>query len=291
MSVRFLSGMRDLADDYDGYILDLWGVVHNGVTPYDGSLECMINLRRQGKPVLLLSNAPRTNPFVEEFLTNMGVTREHYDGILTSGDMTRLILERRDLDLIQNRGRQFFQIGATRDKGLEDGLGYTKVSTIEEADFIICTGLFDDTSETPEDYRDLLSKAQAQDLPMLCANPDLTVMRGEDTIYCAGSIAALYEELGGKVKLFGKPYQTSYDLALEKLGISDRNRVLAVGDAMRTDIKGATGAGIDSVLVAGGLHAEAWGLNLGDQPTLEQVETAITEFGFAPTAVIAHMTW
>lgn len=291
MPVRFLSGMRELAANYDGFILDLWGVVHNGVAPYEGVLDCMDNLRNDGKPLLLLSNAPRTNPFVEEFLTNMGISRSRYDGILTSGDMTRMILERRDLDLIKDRGRNFYQIGATRDKGLEDGLGYTKVSSIEEADFLICTGLMDDTVESPEDYRDFLSKAKSHDLPMLCANPDLTVMRGENTIYCAGSIAALYEELGGQVKLFGKPYQTSYDLAMEKLGLSDPSRILAVGDAMRTDIKGATGANIDSVLVAGGLHAEDWGLSLGDQPTLKQIEAAIGEFGFAPTAVISHMIW
>ena len=273
MSYRIVPGLAQFAEQYDAYILDLWGVVHNGLQPYPGVLDCMAKLRENGRQILLLSNAPRTNNFVQDFLENIGVDRETYDHILTSGDMTRLVLE------------------DERDKGLEDGLNYEKVSQLKAADFLICTGLADDETETPETYRHILEEAATYKLPMICANPDLTVMRGENMHYCAGALAQLYETLGGTVELFGKPYPWAYKMAMEKLEIEDPSPILAVGDSMRTDIKGATGAGIDNVLVSGGIHAEEWGLREGDIPTEHQVNQLIEQHGVCPTFVTGHMIW
>lgn len=291
MTFTFLSGLSEIVDQYDAYVLDLWGVVHNGHKPYPGALDCMSNFKRHGKPTILLSNAPRTNGYVVEFLEGIGVSRSAYDFILTSGDMTRSVLEQRDHDLIRDVGKHFYQIGATRDKGLDDGLDYTRVFEVPDADFIICTGLVDDTIETPENYRATLLEALEQDLPMLCANPDLTVMRGPVKHYCAGAIAALYEELGGRVALFGKPYAEAYRRMLQTLNLPAESRVLAIGDSMRTDIKGARNAGLDCVLVGGGIHAEEWGIGEGDMPSLEQIDEISHLHGFTPTYVMSHMIW
>lgn len=291
MSFRIIPGLAQIAPNYDAFILDLWGVVHNGLAPYPGVLDCMAQLRRDGRQILLLSNAPRTHNFVEDFLENIGVMREAYDLILTSGDMTRIVLEDKRFDFLEGDQKAFYQFGAERDKGLEDGLKYRKVDTLEVADFLICTGLVDDETETPESYQTLLTEASKFKLPMICANPDLTVMRGENMHYCAGSLAQLYETLGGRVELFGKPYPWAYKMAMEKLDMTDPSRILAVGDSMRTDIKGATGASIDNVLVSGGIHAEEWGLRDGDIPNADQVCTLSAQHGFEPTYVTGHMIW
>jgi HAD superfamily hydrolase (TIGR01459 family) len=291
MTFTFLPGLAEIVDQYDAYILDLWGVVHNGHAPYPGALDCMANLRKSKKQTILLSNAPRTNGYVVDFLKGIGVDRSAYEHILTSGDMTRSVLEKRDHAFFSSTGNRFYQIGATRDKGLDDGLDYIRVSKMADADFIICTGLVDDVTETPENYRELLMQALELDLPMFCANPDLTVMRGPTKHYCAGAIAALYEELGGRVALFGKPYAAAYRRTLQTLNVTNADRVLAIGDSMRTDIKGARSAGMDCVLVAGGIHAEEWSIGPGELPSSQQIEAVSGAHGFAPTYVMAHMVW
>jgi len=291
MPFSMMAGLAPIAKKYDAFILDLWGVVHNGIEPYPGVHDCMAKLREDGRKLLLLSNAPRTNDFVQEFLENMGVERSEYDDILTSGDMARIVLRDEKLDFLTGGNKTFYQIGADRDRGLDDGLSYTRVYDVHEAEFVICTGLSYDVTETPEDYRPLLEQAVSRKLPMLCANPDLTVMRGETMHYCAGSLAQLFETLGGSVELFGKPYPWAYKMAMEVLGVTDPSRVLAIGDSMRTDIKGAVGAGIDNVLVSGGIHAKDWGLSEGARPSMAQVDALIAEHGFSPTYVIGQMSW
>jgi len=291
MSFKIVSGLETYAEQYDAFILDLWGVVHDGTKPYPGALECMAKLREGGRPLLLLSNAPRTNDFVSEFLETIGIPASSYDQILTSGDMTRHILKERSHPFVEGGAHKFYQIGAEKDRGVDDGLDYTKVSKLEDAEFLVCTGLANDNDETPEEYRELLISAAQLKLPMFCANPDLTVMKGDRTLYCAGALAALYEELGGRVELFGKPYPWAYKLAMEKLGVHEPSKILAVGDSMRTDIKGANGMGIDNVLVSGGIHAEEWGLAPGMRPSHEQVQAISKLHGFEPTLVVGHMIW
>lgn len=291
MSFEIVPGLASCADNYDAYILDLWGVVHDGTQPYPGALDCMAKLREGGRPLLLLSNAPRPYNFVADFLESIGVPSSSYDHILTSGDMTRQILQEKRHEFLKPENRKFYQVGAAKDRGVDEGLDYERVTDIDDADFIICTGLASDEDETPEEYRELLMRAARRKLPMLCANPDLTVMRGPRILYCAGALAALYEELGAPVELFGKPYPWAYKLAMEKLGMDDPSRILAVGDSMRTDIKGATGMGIDNVLVSGGIHAEEWGLAPGELPSSDQVSAVSALHGFTPNWVVGHMTW
>ena len=291
MTFQIVTGLSTFAPKYDAFILDLWGVVHDGTKPYPGVLDCLSKLREDGRPVLLLSNAPRTSNHVTGFLKTLGIEPQLYDHILTSGDLTRQVLIDREQEFLKKKTPKFYQFGAAKDRGIEDELDYLKVDDLAEADFLICTGLANDTEETPEAYRDLLTKSAALGLPMLCANPDLTVMKGETMLYCAGALAALYEELGAPVTLYGKPYPNAYELAMKKLGVSDPAKILAVGDSMRTDIKGANGMGIDNVLIAGGIHAEEWGLRSGDIPSREQVEEISALHGFAPTYVSGHMTW
>ncbi|GLQ05634.1 TIGR01459 family HAD-type hydrolase [Sneathiella chinensis] len=291
MSFQIATGLSSFADKYEAFILDLWGVVHDGTKPYPGALDCMAKLREGGRPLLLLSNAPRTNDFVSEFLVSIGVPEDSYDHLLTSGDMTHYILKDGTHEFLQGRGKNFYQIGAEKDRGVDAGLDYTRVYELDEADFIVCTGLVNDDVETPDEYRELLIRAAGLDLPMFCANPDLTVMKGDKILYCAGALAALFEELGGKVELFGKPYPWAYKLAMEQLGVTDPSKILAVGDSMRTDIKGATGMGMHNVLVSGGIHAEEWGLAPGERPTEGQVEDVSEAHGFKPTYVVGHMTW
>lgn len=291
MSIEIIPGLAPIADRYDAFILDLWGVVHNGEKPFEGVLECMAKLRQGGRPVMLLSNAPRPNNFVVEFLEGIGVARDCYDMILTSGDMTRIVLEEKLFPFLEGDAKKFYQLGAVKDKGLDFGLDYSRTSEIETANFIICTGLVNDEIETPEDYRTLLTQAVQLKLPMLCANPDLTVMRGERMIFCAGSLAQLYSELGGDVQLFGKPYPRTYVMAKQVLGLPDTARILAVGDSMRTDIKGANNAGIDNILVATGIHADEWGLSNGQAPSASQVEKLSKLHGFSPTFAAGRLRW
>jgi HAD superfamily hydrolase (TIGR01459 family) len=187
MSFKILPGLAEVADHYDAFILDLWGVVHNGQEPYPGALDCMARLRESGRQVLLLSNAPRTHNHVIAFLEGIGVPADSYDHILTSGDMTRQALIQKDHLFIKDAGSRFYQIGALRDKGIDDGLEYSQVFDLKSADFIICTGLVEDETEDPEDYRALLSEALSFNLPMLCANPDLTVC-GDQKPYIARAL-------------------------------------------------------------------------------------------------------
>lgn len=291
MSFQIVPSLGSIATNYESFIFDLWGVVHNGIEPFPDVLDCMQKMRDSGKQILLLSNAPRTNKFVVDFLENIGVGRETYDQILTSGDMTRIVLAEKRFAYLEGTDKKFYQFGAEKDRGLDDNLDYTRVMEVSDADFLICTGLADDMTETPEDYRNILLQAAERKLPMICANPDLTVMRGERMHYCAGALAELYENLGGEVELFGKPYPWAYKMSLEKLNTTDPKSVLAIGDSMRTDIKGATQAGIDCVLVSGGIHAEEWGIVDGSLPTEMQVQQLSEVHGVSPDYVTGHVKW
>ena len=248
---QLLSSIAPLADGYDAWICDIWGVMHNGVQAFSGAVDACRRFRERGGVVLLLSNAPRPAPSVQAQIDGFGVPREAYDGILTSGDLTRkLISERAHLRL--------FHLGPARDKPMFDGLEL-RLAAAEEADLVICSGLYNDETETPADYTAMLEPLARRGIPMICANPDLTVERGSRIVYCAGSLAAEYERLGGRVTYAGKPHLPIYEMAFERLGALrgdpvPRQRILAIGDGLRTDIRGAANAGIDSVFIASAIH-------------------------------------
>lgn len=286
-SIRFIDRLSEIADRYDGFIFDLWGVVHNGKTPYPGALAAMSAIRQSERPLLLLSNAPRRASAVAMFLDQIGVPRDTYDGILTSGDLVHAALQRGD---VAKPGARCLRIGPTRDHGLTDGLDIELVSDVEQATLLLVTGLHDDERETAEDYRPILDAALERRLPLICANPDLSVMRGDHEVPCAGAIAALYESMGGPVHWYGKPDASAYRASLERLKLP-AERVLAVGDSFRTDIQGASRFGIASLFVASGLHGNQWRLSPGARPSAQLLEAEASRWNAWPTYAAAMVTW
>lgn len=257
---RIIESLSQIGADYDALFCDLWGCLHNGKTAYPAAIAALQQFRRGGGKVCLMTNAPRPNPMVERQLNRMGVPTDAWDIIVSSGDATQAAM------LDGAVGRRVWHLGPDKDDSFFDLIppGYETAEPItrvalDKAEGIICTGLFDDLTEAPEDYRARLTQAQALGLPMLSANPDIVVDMGEDRIYCAGALAELYEELGGKVSSFGKPHAPIYDRARNLLGLGTGARYLAVGDGINTDILGATREGIDALFVTGGLAADSMG--------------------------------
>lgn len=247
------SGIAPLAANSVAWLVDIWGVMHNGVAPFVSAGDACARFRAGGGLVVLLSNAPRPASAVADQLGRIGVSPQAWDVIISSGDATRALL-------VQDAGVPTFHLGPDRDLPIYDGLDIALVDE-HDARRVVCTGLFDDETETPADYLPLLTRLLAHRCPMVCANPDLTVERGGKLVYCAGAIAAAYEGLGGSVTYAGKPYLPIYDMACaliaERLGTPlDKARVLAIGDGIRTDILGAARAGIPSVYIASGVHMQ-----------------------------------
>ena len=290
MAIRLMPGIGALAPRYDGFILDLWGVVHDGVAPLPGALECLRRLVEAGKRIVLLSNAPRRSADVVERISRIGVSADLYHDVMSSGEEAWQYLDRRNDPFYATLGRRCLHLGSERDIGIREGLGLELVETAEEAEFILNTGPagWDDRIE---DYAPLLRRALACALPMVCANPDLVVMHGGHLALCAGALAQWYEQSGGRVRWHGKPFRSVYDTCLDLLGIDDRSRILAVGDSLRTDIAGAVGAGIDSVLIVGGIHADEFGANSGRPPDLRRIEGALSEGSYSPVGVSLNFCW
>jgi len=250
-AIPLLSSIAPLAPGYDAWLCDVWGVMHNGVHAFSDAAEACRRFREKGGVVLLLSNAPRPASAVRAQIDGFGVPRDAYDAILTSGDLTRKLIG-------EHSDRRLFHLGPARDKPIFDGLD-VRFAGPDAADLIICSGLHNDDVETPADYTELLEPLAHRGVPMICANPDLTVERGSRIVYCAGSLAAEYERLGGAVTYAGKPHGPIYGLAFERIvALAGKqvaiNRILAIGDGLRTDIRGATDAGIDSVFIASAIH-------------------------------------
>jgi len=288
MTPRAVSGLRDLAADYDGYILDLWGVVHDGVNPYPGVLDCMARLVGAGKRVVLLSNAPRRADDVVRRIAAIGVPAGLYHEVMSSGEEAWQHLKRRDDPFYAALGRNCLHICSERDLEIREGLGLSYVETPEAADFILNTGPagWDDTIE---DYAPILAASRERGLKMVCANPDLTVMHGPKLALCAGALAEHYEEIGGTVRWHGKPHRSVYENCFALIGSADPERILAIGDSLRTDIAGANGAGIDSLLIAGGLHAREFAP--GGRLDLACIAAAAEAAGVRPTAAAARFNW
>jgi HAD superfamily hydrolase (TIGR01459 family) len=290
MENRLIRGIGALAPRYDGLIVDLWGVVHDGVAPLPGVLECLRSLIETGKRIVLLSNAPRRSSDVVDRITRIGVPAGLYHDVISSGEEAWQYLARRDDPFYAALGRRCLHIGSERDTGIREGLGLEFVETVEEAEFILNTGPagWDDQIG---DYAPLLRRALACGLPMVCANPDLVVMHAGRLALCAGALAQWYEERGGRVRWHGKPFPSVYKVCLDLLGIDDRSRVLAVGDSLRTDIAGADRVGIDSVLIVGGVHADEFGASGGLLPDLERIERTLREGSYNPVSVALSFSW
>jgi HAD superfamily hydrolase (TIGR01459 family) len=281
--MEHLDGFAPLAARYDGFILDIWGVLHDGVRPYPGAVDCLARLGAAGKQRMLLSNGPRRNHVVQAAMRAMGIADSLYDAILTSGEATwRALCERPD-PWLRSLGERVFLLGPERDLSVIENLPLIRVDDPSQASFVVNTGP-DDTLGASEigPYEPILAACAAGSLPMLCANPDLEVIRDGRRIICAGALARRYEAMGGAVRFIGKPGPEVYAAALEALAVG---RVLAVGDALRTDIAGAAGAGLPACWVLGGIHAES----LQNDPA--RAEAAAREAGLAPIATIPGFRW
>ena len=245
-----IQSLTDITPHYDVILCDVWGVLHNGVDAFDDASRALSQARSAGASVVLITNSPRPCDSVMTQLDGIGVPREAYDRIVTSGDVTRL--------LIKEGPPNVFFLGPDRDLNLLEGTDAFPVKE-KDADIIVCTGFRDDETETPEDYRDLLMRFAERNIPMICANPDLVVERGEKLVPCAGAMAAFYETFGGVTRIAGKPHQPIYEAAMKEATelreMIDIDRVLAVGDGMPTDVRGALSQGLDLLYVSAGIHA------------------------------------
>jgi HAD superfamily hydrolase (TIGR01459 family) len=249
--IPVIGSIEALGSSYAAWLVDIWGVMHNGVRAYAPAVEATRRFREQGGIVVLLSNSPRPSEGLQNQLRSLGVAHQCYDATVSSGDLTRH-------ELAQRAGARVFHLGPERDLPIFVGLDVTRVEP-SEAELVVCTGLFDDEVETPGDYDALLSELAERQLPMLCANPDHMVERGHRLVYCAGALAQIYAELGGSVIYAGKPYAPIYHLAVETVAelagrTLARGEILAIGDGVHTDMAGAASFGLDAVFVASGLH-------------------------------------
>jgi HAD superfamily hydrolase (TIGR01459 family) len=283
----FIDHFASLAGRYELVLSDVWGVVHNGVAAAPDACDVLTRFRKQGGTVVLITNAPRPGDVVARFtLDQLGVPREAYDGIVSSGDVTHKLIAAR-------AGRRVFHIGPKRDSAIFDGLD-APLAALEAADYVVCSGLTDDTVETPQDYHELIERMRIRGLPMICANPDIVVERGDQLVYCAGAIADLYAAAGGAVVYAGKPHRPIYEEAL-RIAATTRGRlppqqqVLAIGDSVRTDVKGAVAFGIDCLFVTAGIHAEELGGR--DKPDAAALADIFAAAGLFPTAVMQRLAW
>jgi HAD superfamily hydrolase (TIGR01459 family) len=252
MTPRIISSLAEISDQYDAVLCDVWGVIHNGRAAYQDACQALSAFRASGKPVILISNAPRPSSIIPSQLEYLKVPSSAWDRIVTSGDATRAEIER--------RGPRGYKIGPSKDEGLYEGLP-VDFRPIESADYVICTGLRDDLSEPPESYKPELAALAARKLPFICANPDRVVQFGGQLIPCAGALADIYEDLGGEVIMAGKPFAPIYDLTIaaakEVAGKPlDGSRLLCIGDGVQTDVAGAFNQKLDCLFVAAGIHAE-----------------------------------
>ncbi len=284
-----INGIGEIADRYDGIVLDLWGVVHNGVEALPGAVEAMQRLHAANNRIALLSNAPRRAAAVADRLTEMNIAPDRYDAIMSSGEEVWCHLSERTDPWYRTLGRCCLHIGAERDKGMFEGLDLVLTEEPADAEFVLNTGTFDD-GDSVDSYDRLLRDLQARGLPMICANPDLVVVRGDDMQICAGALAERYELLGGLVRWHGKPDPSVYLACLAKLDMTDRSRVLVVGDSFRTDISGANSTGLDSLFVAGGIHAADL-CTAGGAPDLARVTQAAAAASVEPDFVGAAFVW
>ena len=263
--------MQHFSESYPVWFCDIWGVVHNGVEPFPITVAALKRHRERGGTVILVTNSPRSNIGVEKQLVEIGVDPQSHDRIVTSGDVTQVLMK-------LHGGGKVFHLGPSRDHSIYVGTGVERVP-VGEAHAVLCTGLFDDVNDKLEDYDALLDDLKRRGLVMICANPDKIVRKGDRILYCAGKIAELYAARGGEVLMAGKPFQPIYDLAMAEAGRLrnapvDRGEVLAIGDGPETDIRGAADYGLDALLVAEGVTDASEGLHVAEAAVLAAVPHA-----------------
>jgi HAD superfamily hydrolase (TIGR01459 family) len=274
-----LGGLHTVADRFDAFVIDQWGVVHDGLAPYPGAIDTLDRLTRAGKRVLLLSNSARRTGPNQATLAALGVGPGLYGDIVTSGEATWQALHDRAVPPFDGLGPGAFIVGKAVAADLIESLPYRASATVADADFLLMG-----TSEAPEkslaDYEEILVQALARGLPAVCANPDRVAVQGDAVIMAAGAIAARYEALGGKVAYIGKPHPPIYALAMRVLGQPDPARVLAIGDSLEHDIAGGNGAGLATLFITGGIHAD-----------VQDLAPLYRQYGATPDFTAARLSW
>lgn len=275
--------LDEISGRYAAVLCDVWGVVHNGVRAFADASAALRRARESGLAVVLITNAPRPRGDVETQLAALGVPDDAWDRVVTSGDVTR--------DLIAAGPRRVFHLGPDRDLSLHDGLDVELVEE-QEASAVVCTGLFDDETETPEDYAEMLRRMRSRDLPMICANPDIVVERGDSLIWCAGALARDYAQMGGRTLIAGKPHRPIYEAALKAAGeVLGREvgagEALAIGDGALTDLKGGVLNGVDVLYITGGIHAREYGEGMEADPA--RLAAFLDKHGHAPVAAMSRL--
>ena len=293
---QIISNLAEISPRYDALFCDLWGCLHNGVAPFPAAVAALQAFRAKGGKVILLTNAPRPKSSVVKQLDDMAVPRDAWDDVVTSGDAAQYAM------LTGAVGRKVHFIGAPKDEVFftdfaEDLQAVAaanppveRVAT-KDAEGLVVTGLADDLSETPDDYRATLLLAKNLDLPMLCANPDIIVHWGDKLLYCAGALAKMYEEMGGTALYFGKPHPPIYDLArrrLVALGCTEDARILCIGDGIHTDVQGAIGESLDALFVTGGIAHDSFGAD-SNNPDKDLLEDWLEEGMLSPSYSIGHL--
>ncbi|HWA19133.1 MAG TPA: TIGR01459 family HAD-type hydrolase [Devosia sp.] len=282
----FAASLSPLAPRYDAILSDVWGVIHNGVAAYPEAVDALRRYRQGGGRVVLITNAPRPSAPIRSMLDRLGVTRDAYDGIVSSGDVTRAMLE-------AYRGQTLHYVGPPHENdALFEGLGIT-LGAASDAKALIVTDL-DDDNDTPDDYTGRIEEWLKRDLPMICANPDRVVEHGTQIFYCGGALADLYEAHGGRIHMAGKPYRPIYDLALKAAETAsgrtlDRTRILAIGDSVRTDAIGAASAGMDFVFITGSIHADE--LDAFGNPDPAAIRDLVDPSGARMVGAMARLAW
>lgn len=290
---QIVQSLAEISARYDTLLCDLWGCLHNGKQPYPAAVAALRAFRARGGTVALLTNAPRPSRFVMEQLDRMGVPRDAWDLVVSSGDAAQIAM------LSGAVGQRVHHIGPEKDDGfftalpadMPDALTITRVP-LEEAEGIVCTGPFDELNEVPEDYRARFLYAKTKGLTLLCANPDIVVDMGETRIYCAGALAGFYDEMGGTSLYYGKPHAPVYELTRARLAAAGRDNdpagMLAVGDGFFTDVQGGTGEGIDTLFVTGGIEAARFGGDV-ENPDPAKLEAWLATQAFGPTYSIGRL--
>lgn len=283
-----ITGLTQILPRYDLLLCDAWGVVHNGISAFPKANDALTRARKMGVTVIMVSNAPRPGQIVSKQIEGYGVPRFAYDDVIASGDVTRD-------ELIARPGARVFHIGPKRDYPNYEGLDVALVE-LEQADVVVCTGPFNDEMDKPEDYRDLMSKVKARGLTLICANPDIVVERGDQLVWCAGALAAIYDEIGGTTIYAGKPHPHIYRLALRRAaelrgGKVEQARILAIGDGIKTDIKGAVRQKIDSLFIARGIHAADLKLGVDGKPNALDLAKSFAAARVLPTAIMRELIW
>ena len=288
---RIIQSLEDVSGQYDALFCDLWGCLHNGVTPFPAAVLALQTFRARGGKVILVTNAPRPKSSVVRQLDAMGLPRDAWDDVATSGDATQAAM------LSGAVGQRVHHIGAVKDEPFftefEDDIAHLAVGSpvrrvaLDEADGIICTGLADDLVETPADYRAQLLFGKAKELKMLCANPDLIVDMGDRRLYCAGALAQAYEAMGGEALYYGKPHPPIYDLARRRLGLEEA-RILCVGDGIGTDVQGGIAEELDTLFVTGGIAAHEFGAD-AHNPDKGLLDAWLDQQQLSPTFAIGYL--